>query len=204
MERIEFPVIIAIYFVIALVLPTLRVWRRHRTWPVVFHREANPVARAMGLLFSAFLMALMAWAILYWRVAPETLGIWRAPGWAGILGWILIACGTIVTVVAQGQMGRSWRIGIDDRPTDLIADGLFAWSRNPIFSGMILTLIGAILIAPAAWSILFVSATVLLILVQTRYEEKHLIELHGQEYIAYAQKVGRFLPGIGTLPKAGE
>jgi protein-S-isoprenylcysteine O-methyltransferase Ste14 len=203
MERIEFPAAIAAYFLIALALPTLRVWRRDRVWPLVFHREANPVARAMGLLFGIFLMALMAWAILYWRVDSETLGVWDAPGWVAITGWFSIALGTIITVVAQGQMGRSWRIGIDDRPTDLIAEGLFAWSRNPIFSGMILTLLGAVLIAPAGWSILFASVTFLLISIQIRFEEKHLVELHGQTYVAYAQKVGRFLPGVGTFPKDG-
>ena len=98
-------------------------------------------------------------------------------------------------------MGRSWRIGIDDRPTGLIAHGLFAWSRNPIFTGMILTLIGAVLIAPAVWSIFFAAVTIVLIAVQTRFEERHLVELHGEAYIAYAQRVGRFLPGVGKLAK---
>jgi len=201
MERIEFPAAIAVYFLIALVLPTLRVWRRHRTWPVVFHREANPIARAMGLLFGAFLIALMVWAILYWRLDPRDIGIWGAPDWVAGLGWLFIACGTVITVVAQGQMGTAWRIGIDDRPTELVANGLFALSRNPIFSGMIFTLMGAVLIAPAVWSILFASVTIVLIAVQTRFEEKHLVELHGQTYIAYAQQVGRFLPGVGKFPK---
>jgi protein-S-isoprenylcysteine O-methyltransferase Ste14 len=203
MERIEFPTAIAAYFLIALVVPTLRVWRRHGTWPVVFHREANPVARAMGLLFGVFLIALMVWAILYWRLDPLAIGIWGAPDWVANLGWLFIACGTVTTVVAQGQMGRAWRIGIDDRPTELVANGLFALSRNPIFSGMIFTLMGAVLIAPAVWSILFASITIVLIAVQTRFEEKHLVELHGEKYIAYAQQVGRFLPGVGKFTKKG-
>jgi len=201
MERIEFPTAIAVYFLIALVLPTVRVWRKHRIWPLVFHREANPIAGAMGLLFGVFLTALMVWAILYWRLDPLAIGIWGAPDWVAILGWIFIACGTVITVVAQAQMGTAWRIGIDDRPTDLVANGLFALSRNPIFSGMILTLIGAVLIAPAVWSILFTPITILLIAVQTRFEEEHLVELHGEKYIAYAQQVGRFLPGVGRFPK---
>ena len=92
------------------------------------------------------------------------------------------------------------RLGIDDHPTDLITKGLFAWSRNPIFTGMILTLIGGVLITPAVRSILFASLTALLIAVQTRFEEQHLVELHGEAYIAYAQQVGRFLPGVGRFP----
>lgn len=201
MERMAFPAAIAIYFLMALVLPTLRVWRRHRTWPVVFHREANPLARAMGPLFGASLMALMGWAVLYWRFDPAAIGVWDAPGWVRASGWLFIACGTVLTVVAQGQMGKSWRIGVDDRPTDLVTNGLFALSRNPIFSGMILTLVGAVLIAPAVWSILFASVTLLLIAVQTRLEETHLVALHREAYIDYAQRVGRFLPCVGRLPR---
>jgi len=201
MERIEFPAAIALYFLIALVLPTLRVWRKHRVWPLVFHREANPMARAMGLLFGAFLIALMVWAILYWQLDPVAIGIWYAPDWVAFVGWLFIAWGTVISVVAQGQMGKAWRIGIDDRPTELITRGLFALSRNPIFSGMILTLIGAVLIAPAVWSILFASVTILLIAVQTRFEEQHLVELHGKKYVAYAQQVGRFLPVVGRFPE---
>jgi protein-S-isoprenylcysteine O-methyltransferase Ste14 len=201
MERIEFPTAIAVYFLIALVLPTIRVWHKNRIWPLVFHREANPMARAMGLIFGAFLIALMVWAILYWRLDPQAIGIWGAPDWVAGLGWLFIACGTVITVAAQGQMGAAWRIGIDDRPTDLIANGLFALSRNPIFSGMIFTLMGAVLVAPAVWSVLFTSVTIVLIAVQTRFEERHLVELHGEKYIAYAQQVGRFLPGVGRFPK---
>ena len=201
MERIEFPTAIAFYFLIALVLPTVCVWRKHRIWPVVFHREANPIARAMGLIFGAFIIALMGWAILYWRLDPLAIGIWYAPDWVAILGWLFIACGTVITVMAQSQMGTAWRIGIDDRPTDLITNGLFLLSRNPIFSGMILTLVGAVLIAPAVWSILFASITILLITLQTRFEEKHLVELHGEKYITYARQVGRFLPGVGRFPR---
>jgi protein-S-isoprenylcysteine O-methyltransferase Ste14 len=95
------------------------------------------------------------------------------------------------------------RIEIDDRPTNLITKGLFALSRNPIFTGMILTQIGGVLVTPAVWSILFASVTILLIAVQTRFEEQHLVELHEEAYIAYAQQVGRFLRGVGRLPNNG-
>ena len=102
MERIEFPTAIAVYFLIALVLPTLRVWRRHGTWPVVFHREANPVARAMGLLFGVFLITLMVWAILYWRLDPLAMGIWVAPDW---VAWTLFAA---LASIAQNPMSMMW------------------------------------------------------------------------------------------------
>ena len=42
----------------------------------------------------------------------------------------------------------------------------------------------------------------LLVSLQTRLEEGHLITLHGPAYRAYAARVGRFLPGLGRISEA--
>jgi protein-S-isoprenylcysteine O-methyltransferase Ste14 len=58
-------------------------------------------------------------------------------------GAILLMLSLVWTVVAQGQMGHSWRIGIDEEhQTSLIDKGLFSVSRNPIFLGMIIQIQG--------------------------------------------------------------
>jgi protein-S-isoprenylcysteine O-methyltransferase Ste14 len=45
----------------------------------------------------------------------------------------------------------------------------------------------------------------LLISIQTRYEEEALIKAHGDRYIEYAAKVGRFFLNVGTFaPNAPE
>ena len=62
---------------------------------------------------------------------------------AAILGAVLCVLGTVILVIAQVQMGRAWRVGIrpDDAPL-LINVGLFRYSRNPIFLGMVVLAIG--------------------------------------------------------------
>jgi protein-S-isoprenylcysteine O-methyltransferase Ste14 len=71
--------------------------------------------------------------------------------------------------------------------------------RNPIYSGVQLTLVGLVAIVPSWWSILAVAATLVFFAVQARAEERHLIGLHGAEYVEYSSVVGRFVPGIGRL-----
>ena len=46
-----------------------------------------------------------------------------------------------LTVLAQLQMGASWRVGIDDRPTELVTGGLFRVVRNPIFTALLVFLV---------------------------------------------------------------
>ncbi len=199
MESLLFAFAIVAYLAAAIVWPTLRVWRRHGIWPIVFDREAAPAQRLLGLLFATLLAGLLVLAILRVTVGAEALGVWRLPVAVRIAGWLLLASGAALTLLAQQHMGGAWRIGIDDRPTDLITGGLFRYIRNPIFTGMLLDVAGIVALSPAWWSIAICILLVLGVRLQVTWEERHLIALHGDAYLAYAARVGRFVPLVGRL-----
>ena len=93
-------------------------------------------------------------------------------------------------------MKNEWRIGIDtETKTELITSGLFGCSRNPIFFGMIVCLIGLFFCTANAVTALFLILGFILIQIQIRLEEEFLIKEHGEKYLNYKLKVGRF---IGT------
>jgi protein-S-isoprenylcysteine O-methyltransferase Ste14 len=203
MEREIYPLAITAYLAIAVVWPTIMTWRRHQVWPVVFHREANASQRLIGALMVLFILGVILWGFLLWTIGPETLGVWPPSPLLQRAGWSLMALGLLGTIVAQRQMGSSWRIGIDDRPTKLIIHGLFRWCRNPIFSGMLATLLGFVLVAPAAWTVAGFLLACCLIAIQVRLEEGLLLRVHGLTYRAYASRVGRFVPFFGRLVEDG-
>jgi protein-S-isoprenylcysteine O-methyltransferase Ste14 len=120
---------------------------------------------------------------------------------ATILGVLLAALGIVITLVAQFAMGDAWRIGVDpSEQTELVSYGPFAVVRNPIFTAMIPAFTGIALLAP---NVVTLTGAILLIValeLQTRLiEEPYLATVHGEQYAAYAARVGRFLPGIGCL-----
>jgi protein-S-isoprenylcysteine O-methyltransferase Ste14 len=170
-----------------------------------FGRGTDPVERAAGALFA---LALVAFALLPVCVL---LG-WSAPlsafdrpvAWA--MGLLLASAGIGLTVLAQLQMGDSWRIGVDaSEVTPLVRHGVFAHVRNPIFSGMLLATFGLALLVPtplaaAAWLALAGAVQ----LQVRRVEEPHLLRSHGESYREYARRAGRFLPGLGRLACGGE
>jgi protein-S-isoprenylcysteine O-methyltransferase Ste14 len=91
-------------------------------------------------------------------------------------------------------MGYSWRIGIDEEHrTALVAKGVFSVSRNPIFLGMIVTLVGLFLAIPNAATLLTLVIGFLLIQIQARLEEAFLARVHGTEYEEYRRRVRRWL-----------
>ena len=111
-----------------------------------------------------------------------------------IVGLILIHLSLLWISVAQYQMSNSWRIGIDENnKTELITKGLFSYSRNPIFLGMIISVTGIFFILPNAITFFLMLSTYIVIQIQIRLEEKFLEKQHGQEYLSYKQTTKRLL-----------
>lgn len=119
----------------------------------------------------------------------------------GTLGIILFTLGAIGTLAAQGAMGASWRIGVDqNEKTRLVTVGPFAIVRNPIFSAMILASFGMALMIPNLAGLAAFFLLVLAIELQVRFvEEPYLIRTHRDRYLEYATKTGRLLPGVGRM-----
>jgi protein-S-isoprenylcysteine O-methyltransferase Ste14 len=119
-------------------------------------------------------------------------------------GGIVGIGGIALAIVAQAGMGVAWRTGIDaSTETSLVTTGLFRIVRNPVYVGMFLTSLGISLLAP---TILIVPTLVICALsfqVQTRaVEEPFLRRRHADAYLRYADRTGRFLPGLGRLRDA--
>lgn len=110
------------------------------------------------------------------------------------IGITLMLFSLLWVLIAQFQMKNSWRIGIDeDLKTDLITTGLFKYSRNPVFLGMLISLIGMLLMIPTFISLSFLIIANILIQTQIRLEEEFLLKQHDEVYLQYKAKVRRFL-----------
>ena len=108
------------------------------------------------------------------------------------MGIMLVALVWVVT--AQSQMGASWRIGIDhEQKTEFVQRGLFKYSRNPIFVGVIIMAFGYFLLLPNPITLTILVLDIALIQVQVAMEEEHLTQQHQRQYTEYCQQVRRWL-----------
>src|SRR5262249_335566 len=70
----------------------------------------------------------------------------EAAAWTGVL---FCLAGLLILLWSLISFKQSFRVGIDtDRPDKLIVDGIFAFSRNPIYLAFAMVLIGEFLIFP--------------------------------------------------------
>ena len=111
--------------------------------------------------------------------------------WLGVgLGF----CGLLVLIASLVSFGNSFRVGIDvDRPDKLITTGIFAVSRNPIYVGFALVLIGQFLVFPNWVPLAYLVGGCLLFHRQVVREEAFLRRNYGQEYEQYCARVRRYL-----------
>ena len=110
------------------------------------------------------------------------------------LGIAMMSVALVIIVIAQGQMGESWRIGVDyDHRTEFVQQGLFKYSRNPIFAGIMLSVVGYFLVLPNAVTLLIMMLDLALIQVQIQLEEQHLAAEHGEVYKRYCNDVRRWV-----------
>lgn len=167
-------------------------WRSHAVWkrtgvnPVVFKGSDDAhdfIGRVFKLLFALVVAVVLAYSLapdFYQYTVPV---VWLDLAWLKWAGVALLLLSLLWTVAAQAQMGESWRIGIDEEHrTPLVRGGVFGVSRNPIFLGMMLTLLGLFLVIPNALTLLTLVMGVVLIQIQVRIEEEFLAGVHGEEY----------------------
>lgn len=187
----------AVFFGVAVAWRTYRVWRATGVNAFRLREESGPEA-ITGRYFKllpvgalALLLLVTWWPDLYGQLGVIALLEIPLLQMAGVA---LMLLALTWTILAQVQMGPSWRIGIDHaNRTALVTAGVFRYSRNPIFVGMMGSLAGLFLVLPCALTLLIFALAVVLIQVQVSLEEVHLQRLHGQDYVDYCRRVARWL-----------
>jgi len=137
-----------------------------------------------------FLLAVIAQFALVWHVPGGT-----APLFLSLPGWLLLF-GGIGLVLAAAQRFRKWRTPIIpfQKPTHCITDGVFRYSRNPLYLGEVIMLLGLAALL-GAWQALLpipIFATV----IQLRFilpEERLLRQRFGGAYESYFRRVRRWV-----------
>lgn len=119
--------------------------------------------------------------------------------WIQFPALVVAVAGIVATLLTQGAMGASWRIGVDaSERTTLVTGGPFALVRNPIFSAMAASGAGLAFLVPNVVALAGLLVLVLALELQVRVvEEPYLLAVHGSQYAGYAATVGRFVPGVG-------
>jgi protein-S-isoprenylcysteine O-methyltransferase Ste14 len=111
-----------------------------------------------------------------------------------ILGLVIAIAGISLSV--SGCRALKLRGGIVNPlpfPKTLVTDGVFAWTRNPGYLGILIALSGIALIFAFDWLLILIAPTwVILNLAVVRHEELYLQQKFGKAYQDYTKRVARY------------
>jgi protein-S-isoprenylcysteine O-methyltransferase Ste14 len=139
----------------------------------------------------------LAVACLMWLVSARTPSLEIAVGLRLATALALLSAGVGLVIAARvdlARAGTTFNPTAPDRTSDLVTRGVYRFTRNPMYVGMLL-----VLFALAAWlsnpyslasSLVFV---VYVDLLQVRPEERVLRARFGPAYDAYAAEVRRWI-----------
>jgi protein-S-isoprenylcysteine O-methyltransferase Ste14 len=144
------------------------------------------------------LAAALMWALHRWL----PLGHLMATPW-NYFAVLPVAIGRAITLAA-GRRFRQAQTTFDplkpSKASSLVTDGVFRVSRNPMYLGMVLLLIGWAMwlgtVSPWLVPPLFV---IVISVAQIIPEEQALEELFGEAYLAYRHSVGRWIGARACL-----
>jgi len=194
--RIFLPIYYAIFFFAVFLLRTVIVWKRTGVNAYVLLKQGGTYG-VIGVYFKLLPLASF-FAVATYSFFPSIYDFlapfhWLENRFNAFVGIVLLIISLFWIWVAQTQMGKSWRIGIDEKKTDLVTTGMFSISRNPIFLGMKVNLLGFFLVIPNAVTLTVTVIGIALIDIQVRLEEQHLLNLHNESYQNYYREVRRWL-----------
>lgn len=120
-------------------------------------------------------------------------------------GAILFAIGLAIRIWAQQYLG--YRIPKKYRKAQrkkLATNGPYKLCRNPVYVANALIITSLAILAGAPWfsSITFTWSMLVYHVVVSKYEEPHLAEKYGTEYLEYSENVSRWLPSTENIMSA--
>jgi protein-S-isoprenylcysteine O-methyltransferase Ste14 len=177
------------------------------------HKAVITVPLVVLSVIAAFFT--LAYFITIWFRIPEEFGFSLSVRFVGLLllltgfrllGWLfryrrpmVILTSTYVTFSKAARGGASLEER-SSRTEPLVVTGPYRYVRHPLYSDVVLLLLGWWLLLD--YTFLFVSALFLLLwfsCVVSRFEERELRILFGKDYEEYARQVPRIIPFTSRL-----
>jgi len=111
------------------------------------------------------------------------------------VGWIVVVAVVAIDISAMRTLSRANTTIMPNKASEhLVTTGAFSFTRNPIYLGNTLMMVGVGMISGIAWFILLaVAAAFITQKLAIEREEKHLDARFGKKYFDYKKRVRRWL-----------
>ena len=179
--------VLAVFYGIYLV----KQWRQKRRGiqTMQIGRGKNPQTQRVETL-----MGIATVGIIPAQLLSIGFGWSHLPDNARFTGFCVGMVGDLIFFTSVLCMKDSWRAGIPEKDkTELVTDGIYAYSRNPAFLGFDLQYIGVLMMFCNLLTGMFTVFAIVMLHLQILQEERYLTVVFGSTYLDYRHRVFRYL-----------
>jgi protein-S-isoprenylcysteine O-methyltransferase Ste14 len=120
-----------------------------------------------------------------------------AEPWVAALGVAVTAAGLLFAIWARAYLGSNWSGTVTVKVGhQLIRTGPYRWVRHPIYSGMILAMIGTAINIGQLRGVVAVVLLWIGFIMKSRIEERFMTNTFGAEYTEYSHTTGAIVPRL--------
>jgi protein-S-isoprenylcysteine O-methyltransferase Ste14 len=117
--------------------------------------------------------------------------------WIQVLGIAICVAGLLFAVWARLYLGGNWSSSVTVKVGhELIRNGPYRWVRHPIYSGLVLAMLGTAVANRQVRGVIAVILAFLGFTIKSRIEERAMTHTFGPEYEEYSRNTGGILPKL--------
>jgi protein-S-isoprenylcysteine O-methyltransferase Ste14 len=112
-----------------------------------------------------------------------------------LFGLVLAGAGVAFAIWARWHLGRNWSAVVSIREGhDLICTGPYRAVRHPIYTGLLLAIMGTVLIVGEFRALMALAIAVASLYLKARKEDAWLAREFGETFEVHVRRTGMFLP----------
>jgi protein-S-isoprenylcysteine O-methyltransferase Ste14 len=183
------------------VIPAL--WVLFTVYWVISARFAKPnVSRAARWKHAGVRAAMLVLVVIALSSATLRHGLRAAQSYQmshafmTAIGIVLVATGIVIAISARLQLGANWGMPMSQQQdAELVTAGPYAYVRHPIYTGVILGMIGSAIGHSVAWTLPLVLFGAYFVY-SARREEELMCRLFPENYPAYMARTNMLVPYV--------
>jgi protein-S-isoprenylcysteine O-methyltransferase Ste14 len=145
----------------------------------------------------------LAWLVLpvmgFHSALPSiTASQWIPDHFVALIHWLAVVAALlayVLTVPCWLTLGSNWSLAVvPGKKTNLVTHGWYSRIRHPIYALGLLLMLATVVVLPSPVVLMLAAVHSTLVILKVANEERYLTQRHGQAYLDYCGRTGRFLP----------
>lgn len=153
--------------------------------------------RGMAIRLGIVILAIIAFKMPAVRLAlRDTESFQLRSGALGLLGTSLVVLGIGIAISARVYLGRNWGMPASRKENpELITGGPYQFIRHPIYTGILIAMLGTTIALSLVWILPLVLFGVYFFF-SARREERYMTERFPEQYPAYMSRTKMLVPFV--------